>query len=144
MRYFVSEVYKQIDDAKTVEDRERILTREAGNSDLIGTLINVFHPHVKFLLNEIPPYRPLKGPVESGAMNYGEALRKAYLFIEGDKRASPNLTMEKRKTLLIQTLEALSAPEAEVYANMILKKTGVKKINEKFVRRVFPNLIPEE
>lgn len=144
MRYFVSEVFDQIEAAQTVEEREKIMVREKTNQDFIGTLINVFDPDIEFLIKEIPPYKPLKGSVDYGAMNYNEALRKSYLFIKGDNRASPNLTLEKRKVLLIQMLEALSEQEAAVYANMILKKTGSKKLNEKLVRKVFPYLLPEK
>lgn len=63
-----------------------------------------------------------------------------YLFIKGHPNASPNLTIQRRRELLINILESMEAKESDVFINMLNKKTGVKGLTKKIVKQAFPEL----
>jgi len=129
---YISETLAKVGNAKTKNDKIKIL-REEGDELLRIFISFVYHPSVKTWFSEIPQYKPLKGPVDSGMINMRDAMKKLYLFQVDHPAASPNLTQKKRETILIQTLEALSADDAEVFAMMVTKKQP-KELNRGLIK----------
>lgn len=138
----VSEIFNELEAASTSE-REKILAENRNNRELYETLSLIYNDRVKFHFDQLPEYKPLDCPVDMGLLNYQEALRRVYLFIKNHPSAPRALTEERRKVLLIQILESLSAEDARIYGNMIMKTTGSRKINKTLVKKVFPDMIKE-
>lgn len=143
-KYYVSEIYALLSQAKTDDERITIMRSQSNNKDFITTLTNIAHPKVVFHFDTIPDYRILNGQPDFGMISYNEALSKDYLFIIGHPKASPNIKPRQRENLLLQILESLSGEESKVYANMILKKTGIEGVGVELIRQAFPNLVPYE
>jgi hypothetical protein len=99
-----------------------------------------FHPDIKFVIDEIPPYRENDAPIGLGDTSIHMEINRAYLFEQNHPKANPNLTLERRKQILIQILEALEAKEAKVYGDMLLKRIKVKHLNKKLIEEVFPDI----
>jgi hypothetical protein len=59
----------------------------------------------------------------------------------GDSRANPNIRPKQRENILIQTLESLGPEEAEIYANLLMKKTGIEGFDAELVKKTFPYLV---
>jgi hypothetical protein len=64
-----------------------------------------------------------------------------YLFRKGDVSAE-QLSVDKRKQLLLQLIESLEPREAEVVIGILSKDLGVKGLTYKFVKEAFPQLLP--
>lgn len=143
---YISEIYTDLQNTNSKNEKKAILANNRNNQNFITTLINTFHPNVKFYWDEttFPAYKPLVRPIDMGIISYEEALRRSYLFIVGDPRASANITAKQRENLLIQIMESLGVEEGEVYKKMILKQQPAKGVTANLVREVFPNLLPME
>ena len=139
-KHLVSEIFKMVDSATSTQDKIKVLKTHQENADLTATIVNMFHSGVQFHFDKLPDYKPLKGHIDMGMISYAQALKKTYLFIKGDKRASPNMTQKQRETLLIQLLESLSAEEAEVFGHMIMKKSGVKGLTKGLIKNTWPSM----
>jgi hypothetical protein len=66
-----------------------------------------------------------------------------YIFMENHPRVSPNLSLDRKTQLLVQTLESLEPREAEVYTNIILKDQKVPYLTEALINDAFPDLLPK-
>lgn len=109
---------------------------------LLDVLQGAFHPDIKFNIKSKPSYRRSDAPPGMGYSSIDVEMRRAYLFVEGSTKAPPNLTDIRRQQIIIQILEALEAPEADVFMNMILKDLKVKGLTYKIVQEAFPGLLP--
>lgn len=136
------EVFEQFEAAETKEDKRNVLLKNA-NSTIMELLTLAFHPDIKFAITKAPKdYRPNISPVGLAETTLNQEIKKAYLFMESHPKLSPNLTLEKRNILLMQLLEAMEAKEADMYLRMLSKNLKVKGLTYKFVKEVFPNLLP--
>jgi hypothetical protein len=142
MRLYVSEIFEKVEKANNEDAIKQILRENQNNADLLRVLTLVFDPNVKFNVKKIPDYKKLTGPVDYSIMGFNEAVRKTYIFIEGDTRAPNTITEKQRENLLIQILESLVEAEAKVYADMIMKKVSPKNLTYSVVKSTFPNLVP--
>lgn len=109
---------------------------------LLDVLQGAFHPNINFTVKSKPSYRRSDAPPGMGYSSIDVEMRRAYLFVEGSDRAPPDLKDTRRQEILIQILEALEAPEADVFMNMILKDLKVKGLTYKIVQEAFPGLLP--
>lgn len=142
MIYYVSEIYDMMAKAKNEEERTKVLLNNRNNQVFVTLLQNLCDPKVRFHFDVIPSYRPLVGPRGAeGYISFAEALDRLYIFAVGDSRANPNITQKQREKILFQTLESLSAEEAVIYANLILKKTGIEGFDAELVKKTFPYLV---
>jgi len=135
----IYEILKEVEDAKSEEDAVWVLKYNSRFA-LKSVLQGMFNPKVKFLFTEIPKYKESDSPVGMGYTSIDQEIHRAYLFVEGDPR-SPNLTPKRREEILIQILEALESKEAQVFANMILKKNPYKGLTYKIVEKAFPDIL---
>jgi hypothetical protein len=135
------ESLKEFTNSPTKQDKINALRRNKSFA-MTNMLQAVFHPNVKFLFDEPVPYKRDNVPPGMAYSTFAQELDRVYLFIEGHPKASPNLTMKRRKELLFQVLEALEPKEADVYMSMICKKPPVKGLTYAIVKEAFPDLLP--
>ena len=106
-------------------------------------LRGAFDPRIKYMIEEMPAYRPSDSPIGMGYSSIALELDRIYLLEQNHPKAPPNLTQQKRKQILIQMLEALEAKEAEILAGMVMKRLPVKGLTYKLVQEAFPGLLPD-
>lgn len=137
----IYEIFDEVANAKTAKDRVLVLQFNQSYA-LKSVLKGMFDPNVQFVFDDVPPYKSSPAPPGLGYNNLHQEMKKAYLFVKDDPRASPNLTMRRREQLLIQLLESLESKEAEVFANMIRKKkNAVKGLTYGIVKEAFPDIL---
>ena len=136
----VYEVFEEFEKAESRKDKIAILHKNKRQT-LLNVLQGAFHPKINYVIKERVEFKPSDSPPGMGYANLDTEFRRVYLFVEGAKSVDPNLSMERRKLLLIQILESLEAKEAEVFMNMILKNLKVKGLTAKIVEEAFPGLI---
>lgn len=134
------EVFTEFEKAESRNDKIAVL-RFNRSYALRYVLQGIFDPRIKFTVTEIPEFKPLITPIGMGWSTISQELGRVYLFQEGNPRTPPALTEKRKKEILIQILEALEPKEADIFANMLLKKTKVKGLTEKIVKEAFPDLI---
>jgi hypothetical protein len=138
----IYEVFDDFKKATTREERIAIL-RKNESWALKNVLLGAFNENLKFTVNEIPNFKRVDMPPGLAYSNMTDALSRAYLFVEGNPRVAAGLT-EKRKTeILIQILESLEEKEADVFADMLMKKIKVPYLTPKMINETFPGLLPE-
>ena len=137
----IYEVFNEFKKVKTKQERIESL-RKNDSWALRNVLLGVFDNRVKFSITKIPEYKTEDVPPGMSYNHMSYALGKIYLFMEGNPRTPPALTEQRRDQLLIQILESLEKPEAEVYINMLKKDLKVPYLTEALVNDAFPNLLP--
>ena len=135
----VHEVFQELESAATKDDAKAILFYNM-NPGLKGVLRANFHPGIKFVIEDIPPYRENDAPLGLGDTSIHKEINRIYIFEQNNLRVDPNLTLERKKHILAQILEGLEAKEAKIYADMLLKKIKVKHLNKKMIEEVFPDI----
>lgn len=138
--YNVYEILEKFEQLKTPEDRKMFL-KNNDNYALRMTIRSAFHPHIKFLIDEIPNYKKSDAPIGMGYGTLHHVFEKFYLFEEGNTRAPSELTIERRKELLIQLLEQLEEREAKILESIIMKNLKVKGLTTRLIEEVWPNLL---
>jgi len=133
----VHEVFEELEKASTEDDAKAILFYNM-TPGLRGVLRANFHPGIKFVMNEIPAYRENDAPLGLGDTSIHKEINRVYIFEENNSRVDPNLTLERKKHVLIQILESLEAKEAKVFADMLMKRIEVKHLTKKMIEEVFP------
>lgn len=137
----IYEVFNDFTTVKTKQDRLSILHKN-DTWALRMVLQAVFHPNVKFDV-KVPQYNKIDVPAGMSYEHMTSALSRAYLFQEGNPKRPPALTEKRREELLIQLLESLEPPEAEVFANMLRKDLKVPYLTQALVNEAFPGLLPQ-
>lgn len=136
----IHEVFTEFEHAKTTKEKVEVLQKNDSYA-LKNVLEGTYSPNVKFCFKKIPDYKPSDAPIGLGYTSIHQELGRAYLFQENNPKVNPNLTHKRKEEILIQILESLEAKEAEVYANMLLKKQHVKGLTLSVVKQAFPDLI---
>src|SRR6185503_18891012 len=104
--------------------KEQVLA-ENGTPLFKTVLQGAYRPDIQFVIKELPPYIKSDAPPGLGYTTIAQEMHRIYLFVEGSKKADPNLSLERKRAILIQMLEAMEPKEAEVFANMITKDLKV-------------------
>lgn len=136
------EVFDEFESKTKREDKIAVL-RLNNSYALQCVLRGTFDPRIKYTIDEIPSYRPSDSPIGMGYSSIALELDRVYLLEQNHPKASPNLTLERKKKILIQMLESLEAREAEIFAGMISKRLPVKGLTYKLVQEAFPGLLPD-
>lgn len=139
MRKNIHEVFEEFEKAKTKTEKIEILKHNSSYA-LRNVLHHTYDPKVEFIFEEMPKYRASDAPIGMGYSTIHQELDRVYLYEKNNSRVSPNLTEDRKKQLLIQTLECLEEKEAKIFANMLLKKQEVKGMNASIVKAAFPEL----
>lgn len=135
----IHEVFEELEAAPHKEAAKAILLYNM-TPGLRGVLRANFHPGIKFVLNEIPKYRESDAPIGLGQTSIHREINRVYLFEENNPRIDPNLTLERKKQILIQILEGLEAKEAKIFGDMLMKRIKVKHLSKKLIEDVFPDM----
>lgn len=136
----IYETFDKFEQATTKE--EKIAVLRADNSWALKNILKgTFDPNVQFTIKEIPEYKKDDAPAGMSYTSIHHEIGRAYLFEHGNPRVAPGLSEERKKQILIQMLETLEAREAEIFANMLLKKQNVKGLTAEIVKEAFPALL---
>ena len=139
MKKNIHEVFEEFEKAKTKPERIKVL-KDNNTYELRNVLQGTYDPRVEFIFEEIPKYKSSDAPIGLGYSTIHQELDRVYLYEKNNPRVSPNLTNDRKKQLLIQTLECLEEKEAKIFGNMLLKKQEVKGLNVTIVKEAFPEL----
>lgn len=139
----IYEVFNEFKKVKNRTDRLEVLRRNDSYA-LRQILLGTFHPQIKFSYGEIPKFRREKIPAGMSYDHMTGALSRVYLFTEGNPKVPPGLTDKRKTEILIQILESLEEPEADVFVNMLLKDQKVPYLTSSLVAEAFPGLLPIE
>ena len=94
-------------------------------------------------ISKVPDYKKDDVPPGMSYDHMTSALQRAYLFQEGNPRTPEALTDKRKEELLIQILESLEPPEAEVFVNMMQKDLKVPYLTQALVNEAFQGLLPQ-
>jgi hypothetical protein len=143
MTIMTKAVYEMLDDViKAKTDDERIAALQKNDSYVLRCILRAtFHPNIRFVIDEIPPYKPNDSPPEMSENNIYQEVKRIYLFEENNPLVSPNLTLDRRKQILIQILESMEAREAEVFINMLKKDLKIPGLTYEIVDKAFPGTL---
>jgi hypothetical protein len=133
-----SEVFEDFDKCSTKAERLAIL-QKYGHKNFQEFLIAAFNPNVIFDV-EIPDYRPAQEPAGLNFTYLSSEVPKLYRFVKDHPARSPNLSAEKKKSLLVVILESLHKDEAELLIKAIKKDLNVKYLTANLVREAFPGI----
>lgn len=135
----IYEVFDELEAAPHKEAAKAILYYNM-TPGMRGVLRANFHPGIKFVFDEIPQYRENDAPIGLGDTSIHKEINRVYLFEQNNPRVDPNLTLERKKLILVQILEAMEAREAKIFADMLMKRIKVKHLNKKLIEEVFPDM----
>ena len=138
----VYEILSDFQAQKTKAKRLEVL-RSNDCYALQQVLLGTFSPHVQFTITKIPDYKKIDVPPGMSYNHMTGALDRVYLFVKDNDRVPAGLTNARKEELLIQILESLESPEAEVFANMLMKDLKVPYLTEALVNEAFPDLLPQ-
>lgn len=144
MRKNIYEILEQFERAENKVDRLYVL-RTNDTLAFKAVLQNTFHPNINWIVKDpkdIPLWKPTYMPEGMGYGTLATELRKLYLWRDGNPDLSPKLTMEKRKTLLTETLELMEPREGDVMLKMMMKDLKIKHLTYDLVKEAFPDLLP--
>lgn len=133
------EVFQELESASTKDDAKAILFYNM-SPGLRGVLRANFHPGIKFVIEDIPAYKENDAPLGLGDTSIHKEINRVYIFEQNNPRVDPNLSLERKKQILIQILEGLEAKEAKIFVDMLLKRIKIKHLNKKMIEEVFPDI----
>jgi len=137
----IYEIFEEVEKSKTAKDRVLVLQYNQSYA-LKSILKGMFDPNIEFVFDKIPEYKASDAPPGLGYNSIHQEIQRAYLFEKNNPRTPPNLTMKRREEILIQILESMESKEAQVFANMIMKKkTSVKGLTYGIVKEAFPDIL---
>lgn len=137
----LSELLSEFAKLKKHDDRINFLRNH--NSLSLATLLQcTFHPNIKFIEGIIPEFKPSEVPGGMGYANLHTELIRTYLFIKDNPMSPATLSNARRKEILVQILENLEAPEANLYLGMMNKNLKIRGLTHKVVKEAFPSLLP--
>lgn len=140
----IYEIFEEVRNTNSLSKKIEIL-RNNNYGNLLSTVLQgAFHPKITYVFDKdtFPQYTPDKVPPGMGYTSILTEIDRIYLFVEGSKNVSPNLTIQRRKEILIQMLEAMEEKEAEIFKAMILKDLSSFGITYKIASEAFSGLLP--
>lgn len=140
----VYEIFDEIRATDSLSKKIEILRTNNYGSILNIVLQAAFHPGIQFVFGKdnFPEYTPDKVPPGMGYTSILTEADRLYLFVKGSKKVSPDLTLERRKQILIQMLEAMEEKEAEIFKAMLMKDLTPYGLSYRLVNEAFPGLLP--
>lgn len=136
------EVFAEFEKAPNREAKINVL-RSNRSYALDCILRGAFHPNIKYVFDEIPSYQTSDAPPGLGYTSIHQELDRVYLFEQDNPRVAPSLTIERKKVILSQMLEAMESKEADIFSGMLMKRLPVKGLTYKLTKEAFPELLPD-
>lgn len=138
----IYEIFEEFKQMKTKAKRLQVLQKNDCYA-LRQVLLGTFSSHIQFTLSKIPEYKKIDVPPGMSYNHMTGALDRVYLFVKDNNRIPTNLTDNRKEEILIQILESLEPPEAEVFANMLMKDLKIPYLTEALVNEAFEGLLPQ-
>ena len=136
----IGEIIGKFEKAKSRQAKKEVLEKNKTNEVLRHLLRGTFDPKVQWAITEQPDYvKDVETPEGAEPNTLYMEIPNCSIFVKGHP-ASVKLKPQRMKELLIQVLESLGASEAELYMQMLKKKSKIKGLTSKLVLEVFPNL----
>lgn len=135
----IHEVFEELENA-TDRDAAKAILFYNMNPGLKGVLRGNFHPGIYFVFDDIPAYRENDAPLGLGDTSIHKEIFRGYIFERNNPRVDPNLTLERKRQILVQILESLEAKEAKIFADMLMKRIKVKHLTKELIEEVFPDM----
>lgn len=138
----MKQIYEVLEDCKMADTMEGVLNiiRQNDSTVLRQVLYFTYHPNAKWYIKEFPSeYKePDTLPGVSISNLYTE-IRRLYLFQVGHPDAD-KLSEQRRKELLLQTLEGMERKEAEVFIDIMRGDLGIQDLNYKELEKLYPDM----
>ena len=136
----IGEIIGEFEKAKTRQTKKAVLEKHKDVVVFQHLLRGTFDPKVQWTITEEPDYaKDVETPEGEEPNTLYMEIPNCSIFVK-DHPASAKLKPQRMKELLIQILESLGASEAELYMQMLKKKSKIKGLTSKLVLEVFPNL----
>ena len=136
MRLSIAEIVKATIEAKTKEEKIRVLQKN--NSVTLRTILRyTYDKDIEFLVPNVRPPWNKNGLVDVEGRLYTET-RRLKIFLKGGSYDG-KLNKVKMESLFIELLESVDDKDAEILANMIEKK-HIVGIDEEVLLKVYPDL----
>ena len=135
----VGEIIDVFEKAKNRQAKKEVLEKYKDVEVLRHLLRGTFDPKVQWLINEQPDYVSQDTPEGESPNTLYHEMSSCSIFVKGHP-ASAKLKPQRIKEILIQIMESLHPSEAELYMQMLKKKSKVKGLTSKLVLEVFPNM----
>jgi hypothetical protein len=132
------EIFQKFEELTTREDRISFL-RKYYTPQFKEFLRGAFDPNVKFNVS-IPSYKPAVEPEGLTFSNLQNEMDRIYLFVVGHTKTPPNITEEKKESILKNMLEAIHKEEALFLIKMLKKDIKVKFLTAKLVKEAYPDI----
>lgn len=135
MKKNIHEVLEQVEDARTWEEKVRILHQN--DTPLLRLILYMaFKPDVEFFLTEIPlSYKANNCPIGMGETNLAMESKLFRYFIKDYP-----LDYKHKITMFLGMLEALEEREANVVINMVKKDMSEYGLRFAHIEEAFPNI----
>jgi len=139
----IGEIIGEFEKAKNRQAKKEVLEKYKTVEALRYLLCGTFDPKVQWTITEEPDYaKDIETPEGEEPNNLYIEMPKCYIFVK-DNPKSARLKPKRTKELLIQILESLGEYEAQLYMQMLKKKSKVKGLTSKLVLEVFPGMYKE-
>ena len=135
-------VYEILNEFKTASGKnERVAVLKANDSyALRQVLLGTFQKEIEFDV-EVPKFNRQEIPPGMAYSHMTSVLDRVYLFVKGHPRRPEGLTKQRQTELLIQILESIEPPEADVIVGMLKKDLKVPYLTPTLVNEAFPGLL---
>ena len=135
-------VYEILNDFKKATSKnERLeVLRKNDNYALRQVLLGTFEKGIEFDV-EIPKFNREQIPAGLSYSHMTSVLDRVYLFVKDNPRRPAGLSSKRQTELLIQILESIEEPEADVFIAMLKKDLKVPYLTPTLVNEAFPGLL---
>lgn len=147
MHLLLPELFEQIAQTKSEEERVKLLRSHKNGQTLKYVLALNFDPQYEFDLPKgEPPYKRSPHPVNMAETNFYAESKRLYILIKNHPRRPKNIKRIQVENIFIQMLEGINGIEADML--IALKDKALQKkykgLTEGLVRRAFPEILPEK
>lgn len=140
----IYEIFEEVRKTESFSKKLEIL-RNNNYANLVQIVLQgAYHPGIRYVFDKtnFPEYKGDNVPAGMGYTSILTEMDRVYLFVIGSKKASSDLSFDRRKQILIQMLEAMEHKEAEIFKAMILKDMSAFGISYKLASEAFPGILP--
>ena len=135
-------IYEVLNDFKKASGKnERLdILRKNDTYALRQVLLGTFEKGIEFDV-EIPKFNREKIPAGMSYSHMTSVLDRVYLFVKDNPRRPAGLSTQRQTELLIQILESIEEPEADVFIGMLKKDLKIPYLTPALVNEAFPGLL---
>lgn len=135
-------IYEVLNDFKKASGKnERLeILRKNDTYALRQVLLGTFEKGIEFDV-EIPKFNREKIPAGMSYSHMTSVLDRVYLFVKDNPRRPAGLSTKRQTELLIQILESIEEPEADVFIGMLKKDLKIPYLTPALVNEAFPGLL---